>query len=122
MTGTGGGGSGFAAAGPCAKCCHPRYPPEATASITRPTSRGGRRPLLTAGLSEATNGAAIGSYFLIDCGPAERCRLTREWDRRHDELADDVSTMRRGYSSVPPHTVISGGCSCTCGRLTPVVG
>src|SRR5215469_18731050 len=70
MTGTGSGGSSFAAAGPCAKCCHPRYPPEATARITSPTSRGGRRRLLPAGLSEATDGAAIESYFLIDCGLA----------------------------------------------------
>src|SRR6476646_10469877 len=72
MTGTGGEGSGFAVEGVCAKYCHPRYPPEATTSIARPTSRGGRRPLLTAGLSDATSGVAIGSYFLIDCFPAER--------------------------------------------------
>src|SRR4051794_24542843 len=80
ITGTGGGGPGVAVVGTCAKCCHPRYPAAATASITRPTSRGGRRPLLTVGplltmgLSEATDGVAIGSYLLIDCGFAKRER------------------------------------------------
>src|SRR5712671_2229598 len=72
ITGTGGGGPGVAVVGTCAKCCHPRYPAEATASVTRPTRRGGRRPLLTAGLSEATDDVVIGSYFLIDFGVAER--------------------------------------------------
>src|SRR5215472_10134292 len=74
ITGTGGGGTGFAVDGTCTKCCHPRYPPEAIAIIARPTSRGGRRSLLTAGLSEAADGATIGSHFLVECDPAERCR------------------------------------------------
>src|SRR5215471_248587 len=66
MTGTGGGASGIVAAGPCAKCRQPR----ATAIITRPTIRGRRRPLFPAGLSVATDGAAMGAISVGGLGSA----------------------------------------------------
>src|SRR5215471_2047614 len=59
--GNGGRGPRRRSAGALREMLSSHVTPETTAIIMRPTSRGGRRPLFTAGLLETTNGAVMAS-------------------------------------------------------------